>query len=137
MYLRKRISKKDDCELISMTTKALNVSVKYVETIFQSSNEILVCCDNKDNIIGYICYRFITSELILVNFIVIKPKYQNKGIVKKSLPEFIERMINIDVRAIYGLVNEENKDALETFEKLGLCIIEKINEVFLIRLNLK
>ncbi|WP_394172220.1 GNAT family N-acetyltransferase [Guptibacillus hwajinpoensis] len=137
MYIRKRISKKDDSALISIVLENFEVSANRIQGVLDQSREVLIVCHDDGKIAGFICYRFKINQLILIDYLVLDQNYQGKGITRSLQPAFEDFLVQQEIYFIYALVDEENKQGIESLKKLGFETVYKINSNFIIRKHLK
>ncbi|MBY6037521.1 GNAT family N-acetyltransferase [Fictibacillus nanhaiensis] len=136
MYIRNRIPSKDDPFLVEMVVSNFNVRTSTVQTILGHANEVLVVCDSKDHIIGFVSYRFRLGDMIYVDYVVLDAKHQGKGIASSFLPVFEKHMIKQGIRTIYGTVDEDNPEALSLFKRWGFQTKGQIGSSIIIEKHL-
>ncbi|KQU16205.1 hypothetical protein ASG61_29150 [Bacillus sp. Leaf75] len=119
MYLRKRIPYKDDSYLISLTMDNFKVKSTVVQNILKKSHEVLVICNNDDEVIGYLCYKLIVKDVIFINYVVLDRQYQGQGVGRSFLPNVISYARKKGIRGVTGFVNNNNSEAYHIFRHWG------------------
>ena len=76
--------------------------------------------DEKDRIIGFICYEMMTESLAHVNDLTIKPEYQNQGLGSKGMEFLLDRLKNIP--KIELVTHPKNNPAIRLYLKFGFEI---------------
>lgn len=132
MYLRKRIPYQDDPYLINLATNNFNVDSKKFESILRSAHEVIVLCNNQDEKIGFFCYRFLLKNIIFIDYVILDPRYQGRGIAHSLLPNLVEYAKKQGIRGVTGYVSKNNSKAFHTFKYWGFkTIINFSNGVFI------
>lgn len=134
MYIRKWIPEKDRMKLIDLTVNTFRVKAGRVNKELKGSYEILVLCDDNDEIAGFLSYRLYLNTIAFVNYIVLDQQHRGKGIVFSFLPQVIENMKKQGVRGIYGLVSKNNPKAMQQFRKWGFQPVRFFPKMILIQL---
>ncbi|MBZ6484012.1 GNAT family N-acetyltransferase [Priestia aryabhattai] len=119
MYLRKRIPYKDDSYLISLTMDNFRVKRTVVQNILKQSYEVLVICNNEDEVIGYLCYKLILKDVIFINYVVLDRPYQGQGVGGSFLPNAISYARKKGIRGVTGFVDNHNSEAYQIFRHWG------------------
>lgn len=119
MYLRKRIPSADDSTLINLAVNTFNVNSTMFKEILKKSKEVIVICNDDDDVVGFLCYRFILRNIVYIDYVVIDPDYQGKGVAQSFLPDMIQYARNLGVKGASGFVSGKNSKALEIFKKWG------------------
>lgn len=132
MYLRQRIPYQDDPYLINLATNNFNVESKKFENILRSAHEVIVLCNNEGEKIGFFCYRFLLKNIIFIDYVILDPQYQGRGIAHSLLPNLVEYAQKQGIRGVTGYVSKNNSKAFYTFKHWGFKpIINFSNGVFI------
>lgn len=86
---------------------------------------------NSTNIIGFLSFTLINARL-WISEVQIKKEFQNKGILKKLIREFLMN-INNDNDSVYIHINSKNTHSKKVFEKIGFK--EEGNTIYKIDVN--
>lgn len=86
---------------------------------------------NSTNIIGFLSFTLIDARL-WISEVQIKKEFQNKGILKKLIREFLMN-INNDNDSVYIHINSKNTHSKKVFEKIGFK--EEGNTIYKIDVN--
>lgn len=119
MYIRNRVSTRDDKRLISLATREFNVKSDVVKNILNTSENTLVLCDKRNNIMGFLCYRVIFSGVIFVEYAILGNEYRGRGVATSFLPHLMKYAKERNIRVITGFVRSDYKTSLQTFKKWG------------------
>jgi len=119
MYLRRRIPYVDDSSLINLAVSTFNIESTMFRNILKRANEVIVICNNDDEIIGFLCYRFVIKDVVFIEFIVLDPNYQGKGIAHSFLPDIIKYAKKQGIKGAVGYVSKNNPKALKIFKGWG------------------
>jgi ribosomal protein S18 acetylase RimI-like enzyme len=111
--------KKDIKKLTDITVKNFRVSSDKVNEILQKSHKVLVICNDKGKVVGFICCNLYLYKVAHINYVVIDKKYRGKGILQALLPELVEYVRNKGILVVSGFVNKNNHEALQKFRALG------------------
>ncbi|ANC79132.1 hypothetical protein ABE65_020915 [Fictibacillus phosphorivorans] len=136
MYIRKRVPGKDDPFLVDMVVSNFQVRKNVIEMIINMANEVMIVCDSNDTIIGFVCYRFRIGPTIFVDYVVLDTKHQGKGIATSFLPVFESHLMQQGIRNVFGTVDEENTDALKTFQHWGFKVHGQLGSSIVIQKEL-
>ena len=136
MYIRKRVPGKDDPFLVDMVVSNFQVRKNVIEMIINMANEVMIVCDSNDTIIGFVCYRFRIGQTIFVDYVVLDTKHQGKGIATSFLPVFESHLMKQGIRNVFGTVDEENTDALKTFQHWGFKVHGQLGSSIVIQKEL-
>ncbi len=85
---------------------------------------------NKDQIIGYACFRRILDELHMLK-IAVQPSHRRKGIAYDFLNDYLNGLAQKGVRSVFLEVRPSNQAALGLYHKLGFHIIGKRPKYYL------
>ncbi|MEH6944520.1 GNAT family N-acetyltransferase [Bacillus sp. JJ722] len=121
MYLRSWIPHTDRIQLIELAATTFNVNKTEVNKILRGAHDVIVIADEKDQIVGFLCYRLYLNHIAFVNYLVLDAKYRGKGIFNKMFPHAINYLKKKGIRGISGLVSRRNPRALKKFIEYG-CI---------------
>lgn len=136
MYIRKRVPGKDDPLLVDLVVSNFQVRREVIETILKMANEVMVVCDSKDRIAGFVCYRFRIGNMIFVDYVVLDTKHQGKGIASSFLPVFENHLLKQGIQTVFGTVDEGNTDALNVFKHWGFKVQGQIGSSIVIQKEL-
>lgn len=117
IYLKDCSLRGNERILIDLAMNNFSIKRENLNRILQQG-EVLAACD-KNKIVGFISYRFISFDRIYINFAVLDKRYQGKGIARSLLPNLIDRAKAKGIRQVYGLVTYENERALQFFTEIG------------------
>ncbi|MCM3308588.1 GNAT family N-acetyltransferase [Priestia megaterium] len=119
MYLRRRIPYVDDSSLINLAVSTFNIESTMFRNILKRANEVIVICNNDDEIIGFLCYRFVLKDIVFIEFVILDRNYQGKGIAHSFLPDMIKYANKQGIKGVFGYVSKNNSKALKIFEGWG------------------
>lgn len=57
--------------------------------ILQKSHKVLVVCNDKGKVVGFLCYNLYLYKVAHINYVVLDKKYRGKGILQSLLPELV------------------------------------------------
>ncbi|PJN90814.1 GNAT family N-acetyltransferase [Bacillus sp. mrc49] len=133
MYFRSWKPKKDKKKLTDITVRNFHVSPDTVDEILQKSNKVLVICNHKGKIVGFLCYNLYLYKVAHINYIVLEQKYRGKGILQSLLPELVAYSRKQGILAVSGFVNKNNPEALQKFKEFGFIPIFNYQDDILIQ----
>ncbi|WP_270179736.1 GNAT family N-acetyltransferase [Alkalihalobacillus sp. CinArs1] len=136
MYFRSRNPKSDDQKLIKIGTEIFAVSPKKVQRIIDHSFEVLVVCDKNDEVVGFLSYRLRINHMILVDYVMLRHDLQGSGIARSLLPAFEKYIQNKGITVLYGLVDRENTQGLESLKRLGFEVKGEVLSNYIIEKKL-
>lgn len=136
MYIRNRIPGKDDPYLIDMVVDNFKVKKETIQAILKHANEVLIVCDEDDQIAGFVSYRFRLGDMVYVDYVVLDDKHQGKGIASSFLPVFEKHLLNQGIRKVFGTVDEENLEALRLFLRWGFSVMGQLGSSIIIEKRL-
>ncbi|MGE7185969.1 GNAT family N-acetyltransferase [Peribacillus sp. NPDC006672] len=119
MYFRDWKPKKDIKKLTEITVSNFRVSSDTVNEILQKSHKVLVICNDKGKIVGFLCYNLYLSKVAHINYIVLEKKYRGKGNLQSLLPELVAYSRKKGILVVSGFVNKDNPEALQKFKDFG------------------
>lgn len=119
MYLRDRIAERDDSKLVEIGIENFEVSAKKVQRIIDQSYEVIVVCNQGNEVVGFLSYRLRVNDMILVDYVMLRNDLQGNGIARSLLPAFEKHIRNKGISTIYGFVHHENMQGLESLKRLG------------------
>lgn len=119
MYIRKRRPAIDDRRLIEITLENFDTNREHVRKILRTADTVLVVCDERNQVIGYISYRWIINGFAYVDYVVLDEAYQGQGIASSLLPKIIEYALKNNIYCVLGYVSLGNKKSLRKFQKWG------------------
>ncbi|CAH0291650.1 hypothetical protein SRABI84_04225 [Peribacillus simplex] len=119
MYFREWKPKKDIKKLTDITVSNFRVSSNKVNEILQKSHKVLVICNDKGKVVGFLCYNLYLYKVAHINYIVLDKKYRGKGILQSLLPELVAYVREKRILVVSGFVNKNNPEALQKFKDLG------------------
>jgi N-acetylglutamate synthase-like GNAT family acetyltransferase len=122
LYIRNRIPGKDDPFLIDMVVKNFKSQANIAPSVIKYSNEAMVVCDSNHQIVGFVSYSFRLGKVIFIDYLLIDPQYQGKGVASKFLPAFEEHLVNRGIETVIATVDNENARALELYKRWGFTI---------------
>ncbi|MGG0843810.1 N-acetyltransferase family protein [Peribacillus simplex] len=111
--------KKDTKKLTDITVKNFRVSSDKVNEILQKSHKVLVICNDKGKVVGFLCYNLYLYKVAHINYVVLDKKYRGKGILQSLLPELVAYVRKKGILVLSGFVNKNNPEALQKFKGLG------------------
>lgn len=132
MYIRESSSYRDEPHLIDLAVNAFGVRSETVQDILDSTDKIIVFCNRNDKIIGFLCYRFTIKNAIFINYAVLDPEYQGKGIASSFLPVLTKYARNQGIKIVTGFVSNNNLKAFNIFTSWGFKPISSFNDGVLI-----
>lgn len=122
MYLRSRNPEQDDAHLIAIAANTFGEKVAYsVKKRLEQASEVLVGCDEENQIIGFLIYR-LENELAFVDYVVVDTQYRGKGLAHSFMPTVIEYLKSKGARTLSGIVHKRNTDSLNIFLHWGFRI---------------
>ncbi|WP_347548620.1 GNAT family N-acetyltransferase [Pseudalkalibacillus hwajinpoensis] len=119
MYIRNRIKEKDDSTLVSICTQNFEIPSSKIENILNQAHEVLIVCEPNGKIAGFLSYRLRINHMVLVDYVVLDHSVQGKGIARKLLPAFESYVMKQGITTVYGMVDKENQQGIESFKRLG------------------
>ncbi|WNB92147.1 GNAT family N-acetyltransferase [Bacillus sp. NEB1478] len=136
MYIRNRIPGEDDPYLIDMVVDNFKVKKETIRAILKHANEVLIVCDEDDQIAGFVSYRFRLGDMVYVDYVVLDDKHQGKGIASSFLPVFEKHLLNQGIRKVFGTVDEDNREALRLFLRWGFNVMGQLGSSIIIEKQL-
>lgn len=119
MYFREWKPKKDIKKLTDITVSNFKVSPNKVNEILQKAHKVLVVCNDKGKVVGFLCYNLYLYKVAHINYVVLDKKYRGKGILQSLLPELVTYVRKKGILVVSGFVNKNNPEALQKFTALG------------------
>ncbi|MFE4143825.1 GNAT family N-acetyltransferase [Peribacillus sp. YIM B13472] len=119
MYFREWKPKKDIKKLTDITVSNFRVSPNKVNEILQESHKVLVVCNDKGKVVGFLCYNLYLYKVAHINYVVLDKKFRGKGILQSLLPELVTYVRKKGILVVSGFVNKNNPEALQKFKALG------------------
>ncbi len=119
MYIRNRKKGQDDSALVSICLQNFDVPPNMIERILNQAHEILIVCHENGDIAGFLSYRLRINHMVLIDYVVLKQSAQRKGVARKLLPAFEKHVLKQGITTIYGMVDKENDQGIESFKRLG------------------
>ncbi|MDV7766540.1 GNAT family N-acetyltransferase [Peribacillus sp. CSMR9] len=119
MYFRDWKPKKDIKKLTEITVSNFRVSSDTVHEILQKSHKVLVICNDKGKVVGFLCYNLYLSKVAHINYIVLEKKYRGKGNLQSLLPGLVAYARKKGILVVSGFVNKYNPEALQKFKEFG------------------
>ncbi|MEY9865291.1 GNAT family N-acetyltransferase [Peribacillus sp. RS7] len=111
--------KKDIKKLTDITVKNFRVSSDKANEILQKSHKVLVICNDKGKVVGFLCYNLYLYKVAHINYVILDKKYRGKGILQSLLPELVAYVRKKGILVVSGFVNKNNPEALQKFKGLG------------------
>ncbi|MGE7763172.1 N-acetyltransferase family protein [Peribacillus sp. NPDC097895] len=133
MYFRDWKPKKDIKKLTDITVSNFRVSSDKVHEILQESHKVLVICNDKGKVVGFLCYNLYLTKVAHFNYVVIDKKYRGKGILQSLLPELAAYVRQKGILVVSGFVNKNNPEALQKFKDFGFKPILTFHDDILIQ----
>ncbi|MFD6207576.1 MULTISPECIES: GNAT family N-acetyltransferase [unclassified Peribacillus] len=133
MYFRDWKPKKDIKKLTDITVSNFRVSSDTVLEILQKSHKVLVICNDKGKVVGFLCYNLYLTKVAHINYVVLDQKYRGKGILQSLLPELVAYVRQKGILVVSGFVNKNNPEALQKFKDFGFKPILTIHDDILIQ----
>jgi len=134
MYLRERIAS-DDPYLIALALQKFQVDPVLIRRRLNLATEVLVICEDNDNLAGYLCYR-LREQIFFVDLAILDPKHIGKGIAGKFFPDIIKHAKQKGAITIRGMVHRSNKQAFAVFKHWGFTIKRPYLTTYLIEKKL-
>ncbi len=119
MYIRKRMKGQDDAPLIAICVQNFDVPANRIANILNDAHEVLIICHENGVIAGFISYRLRINHMVLIDYVVLDQSFQSKGIARLLLPAFEKYVLKQGITTIYGMVDKENEQGIESFKRLG------------------
>lgn len=119
MYIRERRPAIDDRHLIDITLNNFETTHEQTRRILRTADTVLVICNDRNQVIGYISYRWILKGFAYVDYVVLDEQYQGKGIASSLLPKVMEHALENNIYCVLGYVSLENEESLRKFQKWG------------------
>ncbi|MGG4265471.1 GNAT family N-acetyltransferase [Peribacillus simplex] len=119
MYLRDWKPKKDIQKLTEITVSNFQVSSDTVNETLRNAHRVLVICNDKGKVVGYLCYNLFLLKVAHINYIVLEKKYRGKGNLQSLLPELVAYFRKKRILVVSGFVNKNNPKALQKFKGFG------------------
>lgn len=122
---------KDESQLINLAIRYFDVNKEQMSKTITDGN-VLVVCNSKHKVVGFICFSFVLQNAIYIHYVVLDPKYQGKGIAKKFLPNLVDYAKVQGIQIVMGIVDKSNDKNLNLFTSFGLTPIAVIDNGILI-----
>ena len=109
------------------------IVVDYFKNVINDDNNILLCYEIDENVVGYIFFKYINNidgVGYLIDGLFVEEAYRNKGIAKSLISEGLKRIDCIKKDFIDIKVMANNKIAMKLYESFGF-------EMFSIKLRKK
>jgi ribosomal protein S18 acetylase RimI-like enzyme len=109
------------------------IVVDYFKNVINDDNNILLCYEIDENVVGYIFFKYINNidgVGYLIDGLFVEEAYRNKGIAKSLISEGLKRIDGIKKDFIDIKVMANNKIAMKLYESFGF-------EMFSIKLRKK
>ncbi|WDW11562.1 GNAT family N-acetyltransferase [Priestia aryabhattai] len=135
MYIRESVTS-DTSYLVDLAVETFNADRDEVWKIINDAYKVLVLCSDKDNIVGFLCYKHLDNNKIFINYAVIDSCYQGRGIATSVLPFLIEYAKKKNIYLISGFVTNDNYRALKLFENWGFKIIKTLSNGVIIAITI-
>ncbi|MGB8000643.1 MAG: GNAT family N-acetyltransferase [Anaerobacillus sp.] len=119
MYIRNWKKGQDNSALIAICVQNFDVPTSRIESILKYAHEVLIICHENGEIAGFLSYRLRINHMVLIDYVVLNNTFQRKGIARKLLPVFEKHVLNQGITTIYGMVDKENHQGIESFKRLG------------------
>jgi L-amino acid N-acyltransferase YncA len=137
MYIRKRRTSRDDKRIIEITVENFETDESQVREMIKTADEIIIVCNEKHQVIGYLSYRWFIPGVIYIDYVVLDEPYQGQGIAKSLLPKVMEYARKKKVYAVLGFVSLKNKKSFKLFQQWGFqSIVQVMNGMIIGRVLL-